>query len=131
MTHSHFRRIVFIATMAVGTSVLGPPAAAIAAPDGEWDVAAYDECMKKTARSPEGCCITTGGVITNDGGCVAPPAAAQGATGQQGAVEGTPPVPATPPQDSAGQQGAVEATTTTLPMPPRQVFQLPQSGAVG
>lgn len=132
MTHSHFRRTMFIAAMAFGAGVIGPPAVAVAAPEGEWDIAAYDECMKKTVRSPEGCCLVTGGVITPDGNsCQAPPAVAQDSRGQQGAVAGTPPVPAGPPQGSAPQQGAVEGTTTTLPMPPRDVYQLPQFGTLG
>ncbi len=132
MRSSHIRRILWIAAVTVGTSVLGQPAAALAAPDGEWDVAAYDECMKKTVRSPEGCCLVSGGVISSDGNsCVAPPAVAQGSSGQQGAVAGTPPLPAGPPPGSMPQQGAVEAPPAATPMLPPNVYQFPQFGPVG
>ena len=52
-------------------------AAAVAgAEDPEWDVVAYDKCIKN-GGSVFGCCITTGGVPTTDDKgadkCVAPP----------------------------------------------------------
>jgi hypothetical protein len=66
----------FIAALALGT-------AATVSAEPEWDIGAYDDCMSKTARSPEGCCISTGGVITFDGGCQAPPAVQEGSDLQQ------------------------------------------------
>lgn len=71
---------------------------------GEWDIDAYDKCMAKTARSPEGCCLTTGGVLTPgpDGPiCGAPPAAQQ--------------------DQPSGQVTTVQPTNTfNLPTLPRQ-----------
>ena len=56
--------------------------AAIASADREWDIGAYDDCMKKTYRDAAWCCLTSGGVVTDvnaqdDSGCAAPPAEQQ------------------------------------------------------
>jgi hypothetical protein len=73
-TLNRLRQLLAVAPL-LAALALGTAATVIAEP--EWDIGAYDECMSKTVRSPEGCCLTTGGVITFDGGCVAPPAAAE------------------------------------------------------
>ena len=74
----------FIAVLALGT-------AAPVSAEPEWDIGAYDACMSKTARSPQGCCITSGGVITFDGGCQAPPAVLEGSDLQQATPTRQPP----------------------------------------
>ncbi|BBX25917.1 hypothetical protein [Mycolicibacterium alvei] len=81
----------------LGLGVLAAPAVAIAAPDdGTWDVETYDDCMSKTVRNADLCCLDSGGVPTSDSNdtqsdgspnCYAPPA-------QQAGVErGTAPRP--------------------------------------
>jgi len=62
---------------------------------------------------------------------MAPPAVAEGSSGQQGAVRGTPPVPGAPPAGSVPQQGAIEVPPTPTPMAPRDAFQFPQFGSLG
>lgn len=68
-------------------AVLSANAIAAAAPDdGTWDIESYDNCMKKTVRNADLCCIDSGGVPTSDSddtqadgspNCYAPPAQAQ------------------------------------------------------
>lgn len=81
----------------LGLGALAAPVVAIAAPDdGTWDIEAYDNCMSKTVRNADLCCIDSGGVPTSDPddtqsdgspNCYAPPA-------QQAGVEpGTAPRP--------------------------------------
>lgn len=57
--------------------------AAVANAEQEWDIGAYDDCMKKTIRDAAWCCLTSGGIVTDvnaqDGsGCAAPPAEQSG-----------------------------------------------------
>lgn len=68
----------------LGLGALAVPVGAIAAPDdGTWDIEAYDNCMSKTVRNADLCCIDSGGVPTSDPNdtqsdgspnCYAPPA---------------------------------------------------------
>ena len=84
---------LFAATAALGGSALGYAASAPAAPDdGTWDIEAYDDCMSKTVRNPDLCCLDSGGVPTDDPtdtqadgspNCYAPAAEVHGAE-QQG-----------------------------------------------
>lgn len=67
--------------LALGVA-LGSAAVANAA-EREWDIGAYDDCMKKTFRDAAWCCLTSGGVVTDvnaqdSSGCAAPPAAQSG-----------------------------------------------------
>jgi hypothetical protein len=77
------------ATAALGGSASVDPATACAAPNDEWDVGAYDQCVASYPDPPaenitryldhlEYCCKKSGGVYSLTQGCVAPPAAAQG-----------------------------------------------------
>lgn len=55
------------------------PAISRAAPsDDTWDIEAYDNCMKKTIRNPDLCCVESGGIpgMDPETGCHAPPAKA-------------------------------------------------------
>jgi hypothetical protein len=74
------RRIVtaftFTVSILVGGLFLGHPATAGAEPNSEWDIEAYDNCMSKTVRDAEYCCVISGGNVTRDGACVAPAAVA-------------------------------------------------------
>ncbi|MEZ0339715.1 hypothetical protein ACAG25_06990 [Mycobacterium sp. pV006] len=91
-----------LARAVVVSAALGllAPAAAIAAPDdGVWDIGAYDDCMSKTVRNADLCCVESGGVPTADAddtqpdgspNCYAPPA--QGAA----TAPGIRPVPQRP-----------------------------------
>jgi len=58
---------------------LTTPAISLAAPsDDTWDIEAYDNCMKKTVRNADLCCIESGGIpgMDPETGCHAPPAKA-------------------------------------------------------
>jgi len=52
------------AAFAIGNTALGFAATANADPNngGEFDVGAYEECMQKTLRNPDVCCLDAGGV---------------------------------------------------------------------
>lgn len=44
----------------------------------EWDIEKYDDCMSKTVRNPEVCCLASGGVLSADReSCFAPASDAQ------------------------------------------------------
>jgi len=48
---------------------------AVATAEREWDIGAYDQCIKDHPNSPYGCCYKTGGEWSGDdvtGKCVAP-----------------------------------------------------------
>ena len=72
------RRILTVFTFTVsitlGGLAVGHPAIAGAEPNSEWDIEAYDNCMSKTVRNAEYCCVLSGGSVTRDGSCVAPAA---------------------------------------------------------
>ncbi|BBY83963.1 hypothetical protein H7I53_19415 [Mycolicibacterium pulveris] len=88
------------ATVTLSANAFAAIAIAAAAPDdGEWDVEAYDNCMKQTVRNADLCCVDSGGVPTSDPNdtqadgspnCYAPPAEAQGVE-QPGVPPGLPP----------------------------------------
>ena len=60
-------------TLMVGTAF---GATAIASAEPEWDIGAYDQCMSKTVRDAEYCCVISGGVVGPiQGSCTAPAAA--------------------------------------------------------
>lgn len=80
MTSTQLRRLL---TATLFTSGIALGTAATATAEREWDIGAYDDCMSKTARSPEGCCLLSGGEIAFDGHCQAPPAVQEGADLQQ------------------------------------------------
>ena len=79
------KRAAFAAALVAATAVLFGSAlgdSAVANAAQEWDIGAYDDCMKKTIRDAAWCCIESGGVVTDvnaqDGsGCAAPPAEQQ------------------------------------------------------
>ncbi|WP_096866819.1 hypothetical protein [Mycolicibacterium houstonense] len=90
---------------ALGLGVLGTPAPATAAPDdGSWDIEAYDECMKKTVRNADLCCIESGGTPTSD------PNDTQ--------ADGSPNCYAPPAEGASAEQG-------TAPLPPRGIIDAP------
>ncbi len=61
-----WHRLVSSAVFAAA-AVLSANAIAAAAPDdGTWDIESYDNCMKKTVRNADLCCIDSGGVPTSD-----------------------------------------------------------------
>ena len=78
---------LFAAAIAFGTSSVGHsplPAAGAAPNDLTWDIEAYDDCISKTIRDANQCCVDSGGVPTDeplgDGKgqkCAAPPAEQQ------------------------------------------------------
>jgi len=72
------RRILTSFTFTVSTTLgclaLGHSKIAGAEPNSEWDIEAYDNCMSKTVRNAEYCCVLSGGSVTKDGSCVAPAA---------------------------------------------------------
>jgi hypothetical protein len=72
------RNAVFVGVVAVGGSALGYPVVAHAEPNSEWDIETYDNCMSKTVRNPEYCCVISGGVVGKQpGSCTAPAAVAE------------------------------------------------------
>lgn len=106
-----FRRLVqgavLTATLALGAFLA--PAVAIAAPDdGSWDIEAYDDCMSKTVRNADLCCVDSGGVPTSD------PNDTQS--------DGSPNCYAPSAQSAGAEQGGA-------PRPPRSVIDLPISPA--
>lgn len=79
-TSRRLTRYLAVPAFAMGLAI-GSAAAANA--EREWDIGAYDDCMKKTIRDAAWCCLTSGGVVTDanaqDGsGCAAPPAEQSG-----------------------------------------------------
>ena len=83
-TASTSRRLTrYLAGPALALGVALGSAAGANAAEREWDIGAYDDCMKKTIRDAAWCCLTSGGVVTDadaqDGsGCAAPPAEQSG-----------------------------------------------------
>lgn len=117
----------------LGVSAFGEPAAACAAPL-EWDVADYDSCVatwlgeyqtgdftfQDYHDAVKGCCLNSGGVLSETQGCVAPvsdqaqeaerppaPSGQPAPPGQPGLLDGgmtlymPPPGPAAPPPSEA------------------------------
>ena len=39
-----------------------------------WDIGDYDDCMRRTIRDVDACCIMSGGEVSESQGCVAPAA---------------------------------------------------------
>lgn len=122
------------ASVVIAGGVLGGATTAVAEPnDLYWDIEAYDDCMSKTVRDANQCCVDSGGVPTDeplqDGKgqkCQAPPA-------EMSVPEGgdrTPPrlrpdigrLPGDPPQ-VAGDPGTPPVGGVPLPTvaPPVQV----------
>ena len=114
--------------LAFGGNVFGA-AIAVAEPL-VWDIEAYDDCMSKTVRDANQCCVDSGGIPTDeplgDGKgqkCQAPPAEAQG-SGQLTVTPGKLPpgvVALIGPTEIAGDPGApprslpdISAPTLTL-----------------
>nr|WP_194946160.1 hypothetical protein [Mycolicibacterium malmesburyense]CRL77684.1 hypothetical protein CPGR_04373 [Mycolicibacterium malmesburyense] len=55
------------ASVVIAGGVLGGATTAIAEPnDHYWDIEAYDDCMNKTVRNPNVCCVDSGGVPTDE-----------------------------------------------------------------
>ena len=66
---------MLLGAVAVAATPLAYPATATA--EREWDVVAYDQCIKDHPASVYNCCYKTGGEWSGDdvtGKCVAPPA---------------------------------------------------------
>ncbi len=57
----------YTVSMTLGGLALGLAAIAGAEPNSEWDIEAYDNCMSKTVRNAEYCCVLSGGSVTRDG----------------------------------------------------------------
>jgi hypothetical protein len=109
------RAALFTAAIALGATVLEYPAIAGAEPNngggtsGEWDIGAYDSCMKNHppfySDSDKldwaiNCCYSSGGVWGSGGSCGAPPAEASSPLGPPARVvppNMAPPLPPTTP----------------------------------
>ena len=101
--------VVFAAALAFAGTTLKYPVVASAEPQ-EWDIEAYDNCMKKTVRDPEYCCVISGGIVgTVPGTCTAPAAVAQ--------------------DPAAGSAPSNGRKTTQVPVPGLPTFQAPQAPA--
>jgi hypothetical protein len=110
-----FSAALLVAAATLGGSAVGSPAIACAEPNsGEWDIGAYDQCLKDGVANDvpnawwidhmRWCCERSGGVWnTGKEACQAPPAQPAGATPlppQANLPPGIPtlaPVPANPP----------------------------------
>ena len=57
----------FTVSITLGGLALGHPAIAGAEPNSEWDIEVYDNCMSKTVRNAEYCCVLSGGIVTRTG----------------------------------------------------------------
>ena len=66
------------ALLAAALTVTTAPVSIAAPSDDTWDIEAYDNCMKKTVRNADLCCIESGGIpgMDPETGCHAPPAKA-------------------------------------------------------
>lgn len=66
------------ALLAAALAVTTAPVSIAAPSDDTWDIEAYDNCMKKTVRNADLCCIESGGIpgMDPETGCHAPPAKA-------------------------------------------------------
>ncbi|WP_006242022.1 hypothetical protein [Mycolicibacterium tusciae] len=67
-----------IASLIGGAAVLAAAtiglSAGIAGAERVWDIGEYDDCMRKTIRDVDACCIMSGGEVSESQGCVAPAA---------------------------------------------------------
>ena len=75
--HSRRRHMMAVMLLSTAAALGGALHPAIATAEREWDVVAYDECIKQHPNAPYGCCYKTGGEWSGDdetGKCVAPPA---------------------------------------------------------
>ncbi len=72
------KALIATAMAGAGLAMIGTGPAAAAPNDGTWDIEAYDDCMRKTVRDADLCCIQSGGLpgADKETGCHAPPAAA-------------------------------------------------------
>ena len=79
------------ALVGVGLAMSGTVPATAAPNDNTWDIESYDDCMRKTVRDADLCCIQSGGIpgADKETGCHAPPAAVSEA--QTGAPQWLPP----------------------------------------
>lgn len=110
-TNSVLRRLtpVVVLAAAVGLAGLTDPVVALAEPQ-EWDVEAYDNCMKKTVRDPELCCVLSGGIVGRvPGSCTAPAAVAD--------------------DPAAGSTPSPGRSTTQVSVPAQPTFQAPRAPA--
>ena len=64
--------------LAAALAVTTAPVSIAAPSDDTWDIEAYDNCMKKTVRNADLCCVESGGIpgMDPETGCHAPPAKA-------------------------------------------------------
>jgi hypothetical protein len=76
LARTQVRRIVIAAAL-MSTVALGQ--SGIASADREWDIAAYDDCLKNTAQTTDVCCLNSGGDLGPEPNtCGAPPAVQDG-----------------------------------------------------
>ena len=109
MTSTVSPAVVFAAALALAGATLEYPVVAGAEPQ-EWDIEAYDNCMKKTVRDPEYCCVISGGIVGRvPGSCTAPAAVAQ--------------------DPAAGSTPSNGRTTIQVPVPAQPTFQAPRGPA--
>jgi len=67
-----------LAATALMAGVAFGAAPVVSAEPQEWDIEAYDDCMSKTVRNTQHCCLGRGGVISADReSCMAPAADAE------------------------------------------------------
>jgi hypothetical protein len=71
-------KLATAALLAAAFAVTTAPVSIAAPSDDTWDIEAYDNCMKKTVRNADLCCIESGGIpgMDPETGCHAPPAKA-------------------------------------------------------
>ena len=97
---------VVTTAVALAASCFGGAAIAFASPNNEWDIGAYDECMSKTIRDADYCCVASGGIAgLVPGSCTAPAAVVQDPPAQGPGFGPRPgpkrtPVPVAPPSDA-------------------------------
>jgi hypothetical protein len=100
------RVALLAAAIAIGNAALGSAVMANADPNNqnEFDVGAYDDCMAKTLRVPDLCCIDAGGTPAGDPNdvdsegntkCYAPTEGGSPGTPQRSSPAPRPPVGAT------------------------------------
>lgn len=96
-----------VATAAL--ALVSVPSVVASAEPQEWDIETYDNCMKKTVRDPEYCCVMSGGIVGRvPGSCTAPAAVAQ---------------------DPAAESTPGNKPTTQVSVPPQATFQVPRAPA--
>jgi hypothetical protein len=71
-------KLASAALLAAALAATTAPVSIAAPSDDTWDIEAYDNCMRKTVRNADLCCIESGGVpgMDPETGCHAPPAKA-------------------------------------------------------